>query len=103
MPDASLAFPDDNFPTLVVETAYSQQEKDLKRIAHEYITGSNGNVRLVIGCNVEYSSNSCKATISLWEPDFMIKPEDATRTILRSTQILNNDVSSIFNIDNLDQ
>ena len=92
MPDASLALLDDNFPILILETAYSQRGEDLKEIAHQYLMGSDGNIRLVIGCNIEYELRSRKATVSLWQPDFMINPTNATRTILKSIQILDNDV-----------
>ena len=91
-PDASLALFDDNFPILVLETAYSQRGEDLKKIAHQYLIGSDGNIRLMIGCNIEYGLRSRKATISLWQPDFMINPKDTTRTILKSIPILDNDV-----------
>lgn len=91
-PDASLAAFDDNFPTVVLETAYSQKRDDLREIAHEYLTGSDGNIRLMIGSNIEYGLRSREATISLWQPELVINPEDGTRTILESVQILDNDV-----------
>ena len=91
-PNASLALFDDNFPILILETAYSQRGEDLKEIAYQYLMGSDGNIRLVIGCNIEYELRSRKATVSLWQPEFMINPTDATRTILKSIQILDNDV-----------
>jgi len=49
-----------------VEVSYSQKRKVLERIAEEYILGSNGDICVVIGLDIEYSGKM--ATLSIWRP-----------------------------------
>lgn len=65
-PDSSFQCIYAKFPALVIETSYSQKRKDLSRLADDYILGSHGNIKLVLGLDIEYR-NSKTATVSVWE------------------------------------
>ncbi|KAH6714969.1 hypothetical protein BKA61DRAFT_344601 [Leptodontidium sp. MPI-SDFR-AT-0119] len=79
------------FPGVVVEVAYSQKSRDLPHLADSYILGSDGNINIVIGLDIEYQRKDVKgkrkdlegrdiaggdaegesaktATLSVWEP-----------------------------------
>ena len=65
-PDASFSHSEARYPGVVVEVSYSQKRKVLERIAEEYILGSNGDICVVIGLDIEYSGTM--ATLSVWRP-----------------------------------
>ena len=44
------------FPGVVVEVAHSPKRKDFKRLAHDYIFGSKGNIRMVVAFTLDYPS-----------------------------------------------
>ncbi|KAI9774713.1 MAG: hypothetical protein M1839_001674 [Geoglossum umbratile] len=67
-PDASFGHENAAYPSLIIEVSYSQKRKDLPRLADNYIIGSHGNVRMVIGLDIEYR-HSKGATVSVWQPD----------------------------------
>jgi hypothetical protein len=54
------------FPGVVVEVSFSQKRKDLPRLADDYILGSNGGIRIVVGLDIEYSGKMDK--LSVWRP-----------------------------------
>ncbi len=61
-----------HFPGLVIEIAYSQAGKDLARLARSYILGSHGNVRQVIGIEIEYWNKThpkplLEGRVSVWK------------------------------------
>jgi hypothetical protein len=66
-PDGQFRHSEANYPGVVLEVAYSQKAKDLPYLADEYILGSDGDIRAVIGINLEYKETN-KATLSVWEP-----------------------------------
>ena len=41
------------WPCIVIEISFSQKEKELNDFAEDYILGSDGNIRVVIGLNDE--------------------------------------------------
>ena len=55
------------YPGVVIEVLYAQKRKDLAIIAEDYILGSNGDIRAIIGIDVEYRGSK-KATLSVWRP-----------------------------------
>ncbi|KAI1826349.1 hypothetical protein F4861DRAFT_497987 [Xylaria intraflava] len=57
------------YPGLVLEISHSQDGKDLRKLAWDYIQCSNGNVKVVIGIDINYGSTS--STVSLWRPKFI--------------------------------
>ena len=56
---------DKPYPGIVIEVLYTQKRKDLAIIAKDYILGSNGDICVVIGLDVEYYSSK-KATLLVW-------------------------------------
>ncbi|MCJ1386985.1 hypothetical protein MMC17_010114 [Xylographa soralifera] len=65
-PDAAIAHTASQYPSVVVETSYPQKQK-LAKLADEYICGSDGNISVVLGFDIEYN-RSKKASLSLWRP-----------------------------------
>jgi hypothetical protein len=53
------------YPAVVIEVSYSQK-RDLPRLADDYILGSDSDIRVVIGLEVDYKGKM--ATISVWRP-----------------------------------
>jgi len=66
-PDAAFGDRKDKFPGVVLEVAYSQQRKNLRDLAERYILGSDANIRVVIGIDLDYQQR--QATISIWRPE----------------------------------
>jgi hypothetical protein len=52
----------------VLEVSYSQDGKDLRKLASDYILGSNGDIKAVIGIDINYGKAS---TVSLWRPNYI--------------------------------
>ena len=73
-PDHSIRCKGTRFPAIVIETAYSQSEKKLRRVAHDWIVLSHGNVKMVIGLEMNYqlplrtSSGTQVGQVLVWEP-----------------------------------
>ena len=72
-PDIQFHYPGARYPGIVVEVSYSQDGKDLRRLAQDYILYSNGDIKLVIGVDLNYRGKP--STVSLWRPKFT-KSED---------------------------
>jgi hypothetical protein len=68
-PDASFRHSKAQYPGIVIEISYSQKTRELTRLADDYILGSNGNIRVVIGLDIEYSGKM--ATFSIWRPQLL--------------------------------
>lgn len=50
-----------------MEVAFSQKRKDLRRLAHNHLLGSQSNVQVFIGLDIEYGKNRTReATLSVW-------------------------------------
>jgi hypothetical protein len=91
-PDAAFKHLDAQWPCLVVEVSFSQKKKDLKDLAEDYILGSDGNIRVVIGLDIEYSQSK-KATLSVWQPQYVYN-EDGQEELI-SAQVVVDEVSVI--------
>lgn len=81
-PDGQLQHSQANYPGVVLEVANTQQGKKLALLADDYILGSDGDIQVVIGINVE----SDKATLSIWEP--RIIPNDIGENELVAVQVV---------------
>jgi len=68
-PDCAFRHKGAKYPGLIIEVSYSQKAKDLPRLADDYILGSNGNIRTVIGLDLEYSG-SYSARLYRWQATF---------------------------------
>lgn len=68
-PDAQFLHLHAKYPAVVLEVSYSQRRKDIPYIADDYILGSNGNIKRVIGIDIGYPPSK-KATLSAWKPGF---------------------------------
>ncbi|KAK3723755.1 hypothetical protein LTR37_001636 [Vermiconidia calcicola] len=74
-PDATFYHPSQPLlPCLVLEVSYSQQRKDLPRLAESYVVDSAHAVRCVVGLDVVYPEKKKgrkeekEATVSVWRP-----------------------------------
>ncbi|OBT82395.1 hypothetical protein VE02_09586 [Pseudogymnoascus sp. 03VT05] len=73
-PDFSFRHKEAQYPGVVFEVSYSQKRRDLGRLADDYILGSDGNIRVVVGLDLEYRGKKGKeasgegATLSIWRP-----------------------------------
>ena len=63
--DASFAHAHSQYPSVVIETSYSQRQKELTRLTDEYISGSDGNIAMIPGLYIEYGVESKKASLSI--------------------------------------
>jgi hypothetical protein len=88
-PDAAFKHIDAQWPGIVIEVSFSQKEKELKDLAEDYILGSDGNIQVVIGLNIEYKQSK-KATFSVWRPQY-VKHEDGQEYFV-SMQIISDQV-----------
>jgi hypothetical protein len=74
-PDASLAHVDAQYPSIVIETSYSQTQKNLAHLADDYVYGSDGNIAVVLVFDIQYGVQSKRAALSVWRPR-MVKDEE---------------------------
>jgi hypothetical protein len=59
----------------------------LKDLAEDYILGSDGNIRVVIGLDIEYKQSK-KATISVWRPQY-VEHRDGREDLVSMQTVLN--------------
>ncbi len=77
-PDGSFGHELAQYPGVVLEVSYSQKRRDLGRLADDYILGSDGNIRAVVGLDIEYQGkvksnvSSKVATLSIWRPKITV-------------------------------
>jgi hypothetical protein len=64
-PDASYAIRTLTLPGLLIEVSYSQNRKELKARAYDFILETGCRIRMVIGIDIEYG-NTKAATYSVW-------------------------------------
>ena len=62
----------------MVEVSYSQDGKELLKLAEDYILGSEGNIRAVVGIDINPKGKGMASTISLWRPKLTLEGEDHT-------------------------
>jgi len=66
-----------HWPGIIIEVSYSIKTKDLPKLADRYILDSDGNVKVVIGFDIEYQrpnqtqAKSREAVFSVWEPEYI--------------------------------
>ena len=64
-PDSSFQHLNSPLPTVIIEVAHSQDGRVLRRLAEEYILGSDLAIRAVVGVDIEYSKSK-RAAFSVW-------------------------------------
>jgi len=64
-PDDQFQYSDSPYPGVIIEVSYSQKRKMLGRLADDYILGSDGDTRVVVGLDIGYGGSK-KATLSVW-------------------------------------
>lgn len=65
-PDAQFRHSRARYSGVIIEVSYPQKRKDLARLADDYTLGSGGDIRVVVGSDIEYRGK--KATLSAWRP-----------------------------------
>jgi hypothetical protein len=53
-PDMSFRHAGAQYPGVIVEIAYSQTLESLEQLAIDYISGSNGKIRMMVGIKIEF-------------------------------------------------
>ncbi|UKZ78688.1 hypothetical protein TrVFT333_006434 [Trichoderma virens FT-333] len=67
-PDAQFQHEDAAYPGLVIEVSYSQDGKNLRKLAQDYILYSNGDIKTVVGIDINYGER--ESTVSVWRPNY---------------------------------
>ncbi|KAJ8131301.1 hypothetical protein O1611_g2326 [Lasiodiplodia mahajangana] len=94
-PDKAYQHSECDYPGLVIEVAWSQRELDLPQLAEDYIIGSKGEIKTVVGINI-YDINddskgkeldnrltSARATFTIWKAECTEQGSN-TRVTVRS-------------------
>ncbi|KAL9119288.1 MAG: hypothetical protein Q9187_004157 [Circinaria calcarea] len=97
-PDSQFIHSEAFFPGVIFETSYSQDKKNLKRLAKTYILGSNGDIRVVVGIDMEYPDIS-SASVSLWQVKYTKEPDTTMRTVEVDSIIEDQVISDSINQD----
>ena len=74
----------------VYEIACPQDGRELGKAAWIYIPCSNGNIKAVVGFELEYGKNK-KARISMWQPRYLKEGEEGLE-ILDVEVVIDRDV-----------
>ncbi|OBT82435.1 hypothetical protein VE02_08926 [Pseudogymnoascus sp. 03VT05] len=73
-PDAVFKHKKAGWPGVIIKVSYSQKTKAIPHLADNYILESNGNIRVVIGLDLDYKTK--KATVLMWRPEYVTTLED---------------------------
>jgi hypothetical protein len=92
-PDASFGLLGAQYPGVIIEVSYSQKRKDLPRLADDYILGSVGRIRAVVGVDVKYGGK--RATLSIWRPGIV---NDTGEEVLMVHEVLSDEVVMVFSL-----
>ncbi|KAH9827978.1 hypothetical protein Tdes44962_MAKER09538 [Teratosphaeria destructans] len=65
-PDAAFYAEDAELPNMVVEVSYSQQKKELPRLADDHIMYSGHAIKCVVGLDIPYGKGEKDASVSVW-------------------------------------
>jgi hypothetical protein len=66
-----------------MEVSYTQKRQDLPLLARDYIIGSRGIIKVVVGIDVEYTGK--KATLSVWRPQVRVNGAGERRLFAHQT------------------
>ena len=87
-PDDSFLYFKAEFPNVIFEISFSQKRKDVARLADNYILGSDGNICVVVGIDIDYKDKS--AMLSMWRPQIQVN--DVGEEELVAHQAVSNQV-----------
>jgi len=90
-PDAEFKHEDACWPGVIIEVSYSQKTKALPRVADNYILETNGNIRVVVGLDLDYKTK--KATVSMWRPKYVTTQQGEVD--LMAAQTVDRQVSTV--------
>jgi hypothetical protein len=99
-PDLSFKHRDAFWPGVVVEVSYSQKKKALPYLADDYILGTNGSIRVVVGLDIDYKTTK-RGTISIWRPEHVTNKQGklglkATQTLVDQVRVLPNSKIKLY-------
>ncbi len=80
-PDSSFCHKEVQYPGVILEVTNANKEKKISRLAPEYLLGSKGEIRIVIGFDLGYGTRSSpKATFSVWRCHVVDSADGKRRT-----------------------
>ena len=86
-PDIAFRHDQARFPGLILEVSNSQKTKDLPGLAEDYFFGSCGNIRMMVGLDIDYRKSK-RARVLTWQLKNIIKDGE----IVCEMQRINNSV-----------
>lgn len=92
-PDAQFRHRRACYPGVVIEISYSQKGKNLRKLAQDYILYSNGDIKAVVGIDINYKGK--ESTVSLWRPRYT-SPEDGTVEDLGLEDVMSYEVCTVY-------
>ncbi|OBT65147.1 hypothetical protein VE03_04698 [Pseudogymnoascus sp. 23342-1-I1] len=96
-PDSQFIYLDTGWPSVVLEAARSLGPKSLSGLARDYIVQSGGNIRAVVG--FELDTESKKVSLTVWRAHCFIHPENGPTVGMRSTTQVIRDEHGTTNPD----
>ena len=71
------------FLGVVIKVLYLQKKRDLLHLADDYILGSDTNIQVIVGLDIEYGAGKEKmATWSVWEPETVRDDDDGEDVLI---------------------
>ncbi|KAL9117496.1 MAG: hypothetical protein Q9187_005968 [Circinaria calcarea] len=95
-PDNQFIHLEASYPGVVFEISYSQEGANLESLAETYILCSNGDIRVVVGIDMDYPSIS-SASVSLWQAKYIEEPDTTMPTVMVDTVVKNQVISESIN------
>lgn len=90
--DAFFTYISSQYSFVVIETLYSQRQKELTRLADEYISGFNENIAMILGLDIKYGVESKKVSLFIRRPRFMSDPEKEGDVLLKTFSVREADI-----------
>ncbi|KIX04766.1 uncharacterized protein Z518_05636 [Rhinocladiella mackenziei CBS 650.93] len=79
------------YPGVVIEVSHPQKRRDLPRLADDYILGSDAEIRVVVGLDLDYRGKM--ATVSIWRPRIQVNAAGEEELVAHKIRI---DISQEF-------